>query len=61
MSTEQRKEVTEKTLEEMTFDELVELAAHRIHSALLEGGGKEMKRTLHLWMGQAIVWKQGQK
>jgi len=55
------KKVTEKKLEEMTFDELAELAAHRIHSALLEGGGKEMKRTLHYWLGQAIVWKQGQK
>jgi len=42
------KEITEKTLEEMTFDELVELASHRIHSALLEGGGKEMKSTIHL-------------
>lgn len=55
------KEVPEKKLEEMTFDELAELATHRIHSALLEGGGREMKRTVHLWMGQAIIWRRGQE
>jgi len=55
------KEVTEKTLEEMTFNELVELATHCIHSGLLEGGGKEMKRTVHMWLGQAILWSRENK
>jgi hypothetical protein len=55
------KYVTRKTIVEMTFEELVEMAAHRVHSALLEGGGREMKRTLHLWMDQAIIWQQEQK
>jgi hypothetical protein len=50
------KETTEKTLEEMTFDELAELATLRIHSALLVGGGREMKRAIRLWMRQAILW-----
>ncbi|MFC1453635.1 hypothetical protein ACFLQL_00460 [Verrucomicrobiota bacterium] len=36
-----------KTLEEMTFDEFVEYAATRVHSALLEGGGKSMKSTIN--------------
>jgi hypothetical protein len=55
------KETTKKTLEEMTFDELVELAMLRIHSDLLAGGGREMRRAVHLWMGQAILWSKGQK
>jgi hypothetical protein len=59
--TNMAKETTEKTLEEMTFDELVELATLRIHSDLLEGGGKEMKRAIRLWMRQAILWSKGQK
>lgn len=47
-----------KTPKKKTFDELVEVATQRIHSALLEGGGREMKRAIHLWMGQAIIWRE---
>lgn len=50
------KESKTKLVEDMTFDEIVELAALQIHSALLEGGGREMKKTVYLWMGQAIAW-----
>ena len=55
------KDITEKTIEEMTFDELVKLATIQIHSALLEGGGKSMKSSVWMWMNQAINWNKGQK
>ena len=45
-----------KRLEDMTFQELVEYATMQVHMALLEGGGKAMKASIHLWMGQAITW-----
>jgi len=37
-----------------TFEKLVEEATRRIHSALLEGGGKEMKSEVYLWLGKAV-------
>lgn len=49
-----------KTLEQMTFDELVEHAGRQIFSALLKGGGEAMQGVLHVWLGQAIVWKEAQ-
>lgn len=45
-----------KKIEDMTFEELVKNAALEIHSALLESGGKGLKGSLHVWMGQAIYW-----
>jgi hypothetical protein len=53
--------IMNKKLEELTFDELVELATQRIHSALLEGGGKSMKTAVHMWLQQAMLWNEGQK
>jgi len=44
--------------ENLSFDELTEIASVRIHSALLDGGGKAMKAEVHLWMSQAIVWNR---
>lgn len=46
--------------EDLTFDELVEEATRRIHSALLDGGGKEMKSKIFLYMSSAIQWSQAQ-
>lgn len=39
-----------------SFDEMVEEATRSIHSALLEGGGKEMKSRVFLWLSTAIQW-----
>lgn len=43
-------------IQDMTFEELGELATNRIHSALLEGGGKAMKFEVHVWLDLAIRW-----
>jgi|GEM_PF-6580468 len=51
---------TKTPLGEMTFDELVEMTTHRIHSGLLEGGGRGMKSAVHMWLQQAILWSQEQ-
>jgi len=45
-----------KQIEDMTFEELVDRASREIHSALLEGGGRSMKASIHMWMSQAIYW-----
>jgi len=50
-----------KQLEDMSFEELVDYVTMRIHLGLLEGGGKGMKSTVHMWLSQTIVWSQGQK
>lgn len=44
-----------------TFDELATYAALEIHNALLEGGGKSMKASVHMWLGQAVHWHNQQK
>jgi hypothetical protein len=45
-----------KKLEDMTFEELVEHTTEQVHFGLLEGGSREMKARIHLWMGHAIAW-----
>lgn len=45
-----------KKLEDMTFEELVEHTTEQVHFGLLEGGAKEMKGRIHLWMSHAIAW-----
>ena len=50
-----------KIEKDMTFEELVEIAAIRIHSALLVGGGKEMKSEIFTWMSNAIRWSHEKK
>lgn len=40
------------------FEELVSLATQDIHSALLEGGSKEMKNSIFKWMDMAIRWSR---
>ncbi len=47
---------SEKKIEDMSFEELVGYATREIHSALLEGGARNMKATIHMWMDQAIYW-----
>ena len=44
-------------LEEMTFNELVDEATRDIHSALLEDGGKGMKRAVFLWLSTTAQWR----
>jgi len=46
----------QKPIKTMTFDELVDMATRRIHSALLEGGGKEMKSEVYTMLSNAIIW-----
>ncbi len=53
--------MTEKQLISMTFEELVDNVSRDLHSALLEGGGKEFKARVHLWLGQAIYWSKESK
>jgi len=48
-------------LEDMTFEELVSYVTYQLHAGLLEGGGKEFKQRVHLWLGQAITWAEEQK
>lgn len=49
--------MSEKKLVDMTFEELVDHVSRDLHSGLLEGGGKELKARVHLWIGQAIYWQ----
>jgi len=48
-------------LEDMTYEELVEHVTQRVHLALIEEGGKGMRRTIHLWLSQAILWSKAQE
>lgn len=41
---------------ELSFEELVDFATRNIHSALLVGGGKEMKSAVYMSMDRAITW-----
>lgn len=43
-------------LNKMTFEELVDYFALRVHSGLLERGGKGMKEELFMAMDNAIRW-----
>jgi hypothetical protein len=45
-----------KNEKDWTYNELVEEATREIHSALLEGGGRNMRSTVHMWLNQAILW-----
>jgi len=48
----------EMKLEEMTYVELVEYVTQQVHSALLREGGEGMRKAIHLWLSQAILWNQ---
>ena len=48
-------------LKDKTFEELVQYVALQLHAGLLEGGGKEFRQRVHLWLGQAIHWNEAQK
>ena len=47
-----------KKLEENTFNELVDAATRDIHNALLEDGGKGMKRAVFTWLSTAAQWRE---
>jgi len=44
-----------KRIEDMTYEELVEYATMRIHSGLLEDGGKGMKSSVFIQLQNAII------
>lgn len=54
------KKIQKTPLKELPFDELVDLAATRIHSALLAEGGKGFRTELWLWMSKSIEWQKAQ-
>jgi hypothetical protein len=45
-----------KKLEDMNFSELVDHVTQQVHLGLLEGGSKEMRSRIHLWLAHAIAW-----
>jgi hypothetical protein len=50
-----------KNLEDLTFDELTDIAVQRIHLGLLEGGGNGLRGEVRLWLSQATVWTKHQE
>lgn len=53
-----RKKAAKRVLyfKDVTFNDLVQEAAREIHSALLEDGGKGLRREIHLQLDKAIRW-----
>ena len=49
------KEMTKKKDEKVNFNEFVDEATREIHSALLEGGSKEMRAKIWLYISSAIT------
>ena len=49
-----------KTIEDMTWDELVEYNAQMIHSGLLESGGKGLKSAVYMSMDLTCRWRKAQ-
>lgn len=49
-----------KKLEELSFDELTDQATFGIFNGLIEGGTKQMKSQIWLWMSTVIRWSDGQ-
>ncbi len=45
-----------KDIKDMTFDELVDEATRKIHSGLLENGGKGMKDEVYSWLAKTADW-----
>ena len=37
-----------------TYEEFVDYVTQQVHSALLEDGGKGMRRSIHRWLNQAL-------
>ena len=50
-----------KKLEDMNYNELVEYVTAQLMYGLLEGGSKELKSRVHLWLQQAIKWNETKK
>ena len=46
--------------EPITYKELVEEETRKIHSALLEGGGKSMQAAVFWAMNAAIMWRHAE-
>lgn len=45
-------------LEDTPFDEIVDEATQGIHAALLEDGGKGMRRAVFMWLSTAAQWRE---
>ena len=52
---------TQTYLQSLSFEELVTIATHDVHSNLLEGGAKGMKSAIHKWMAVTLNWQEDQK
>lgn len=50
-----------KDLKNMNFNELTNEAASHIMAGLIEGGGKEFKSQVFMWMEMAIRWNAEQR
>ena len=50
-----------KPLVEHSFNDLVEEATRDIHNALLEDGGKGMKRAVFTWLSTTAQWRDLRK
>ena len=49
---------TQTYLQSLSFEELVNEATKSIHIGLIDGGGRVMKSTIHLWLTIAIKWSE---
>lgn len=52
--------MSQKPLEDCTFEELVDIAARDIMTALIDGGGKQFKSQVFLSMELAVKWRIAQ-
>jgi hypothetical protein len=41
-----------------SFEDLAEKASSAIMAALINGGGKEFKSSVYMWLSHAILWEQ---
>lgn len=47
-----------KTMEEYTYDELVDEATQHAHGELLAHGGKGLRLSIFMWMQTAMRWRE---
>ena len=47
-----------KLIEEMSFEELAEYHTQKIHSGLLENGGRGLKNAVFTALDSAITWNK---
>jgi hypothetical protein len=47
-----------RSIEDMSFDELVDYNTQMIHSGLLEGGGRGLRTAVYMSMDVTIRWRR---